>query len=604
MTQSTAAAALAASGSIGDVLLVFDRGASVPAGRSGIPWQQLASAGGTVLHGQPAGSGWGGFPVLHVADSAVPFWLVGDLYGAAAADRTELVGVVAAGKRPAAELNGHFLLIAHHQDAGEWHAWTSRFGTVHAYYSTGQGNAAVGTFAPAVAAVGSGRRLDWEALTAFSAFGFFPADRTHYRDVRILRPASHYVFGRDGTLLRHARYWEWRHSPDGARSYDETVAEFARLLDLALDDQTARGRIAVPISGGLDSRTTVASLTRGDAPRGSRERLWSYSYGYTQDSTETRIARRVAHARQLPFQSCEVPPYLFGALDQVMGCLEGFQDITQPRQASIASMIGEHADRVVAAHWGDVWLDDMGLAGAAAGSPTGEQVERHVLRRMSKPGQGWLLRNLCQPHLEGAEPAEVLRDYVRDGLRPLEGIADADFRVKAFKTDNWSFRWTLASLRTYQAGAFPVLPFYDTRLADFFCTVPTAMVAGRRLQIDYLRRFAPDLARVTWEARDVDLFRLDRIAPDVLVRRGLRKAWRIVRRRRPIQRNWEAQFLSAGGETALRHELLRPGLRLHSLVDPGAVAALLQSLYAKGTREDGYAVSMLLTFSTWLERYG
>ena len=59
----------------------------------------------------------------------------------------------------------------------------------------------------------------------------------------------------------------------------------------------------------------------------------------------------------------------------------------------------------------------------------------------------------------------------------------------------------------YQAGAFPRLPFYDTRLADFFATVPTAFVKGRRLQIDYLKRFAPDLARIKWQAYDTNLYR-------------------------------------------------------------------------------------------------
>ena len=50
--------------------------------------------------------------------------------------------------------------------------------------------------------------------------------------------------------------------------------------------------------------------------------------------------------------------------------------------------------------------------------------------------------------------------------------------------EQWSARWTTASLRMFQSAAFPRLPFYDTRLADFFATVPTPLVAGRRLQID------------------------------------------------------------------------------------------------------------------------
>ena len=70
-------------------------------------------------------------------------------------------------------------------------------------------------------------------------------------------------------------------------------------------------------------------------------------------------------------------------------------------------------------------------------------------------------------------PEQMLRQFVGDGMTPLQSIEDADFQVKAFKTDNWSFRWTLSSLRMFQAAAFPRLPFYDHRLADFFCTVPS-----------------------------------------------------------------------------------------------------------------------------------
>ena len=33
-------------------------------------------------------------------------------------------------------------------------------------------------------------------------------------------------------------------------------------------------------------------------------------------------------------------------------------------QAFIAEELRQHADYVIAAHWGDVWLDEMGLASA------------------------------------------------------------------------------------------------------------------------------------------------------------------------------------------------------------------------------------------------
>jgi asparagine synthase (glutamine-hydrolysing) len=592
-------------GTLGDVLILFGSAREPRLGRDpDESWIPAARGDRWRMLEQAATDGWKGFPRLHLSDEHRPCWLIGEVYGRSRATPGRRVREVVDGTRSAADLNGHFLLLAHDRPADEWHVWTSRFGTIHCYRARSGDRAALGTFAPVVAEAASARRLDWPALTAFCSVGFFPDTHTQFEDVHLLRPASHYVFGRDGAMLRGERYWNWWHRPDPARSYEDTVDRFAAVLDEVLDDVTSARRIAVPISGGLDSRTAVASLTRGTAPDGLQERLRSYSYGYTPDSIETRIAREIAAARALPFASYTVRPYLFDHLDQVMACVTGFQDVTQSRQASVAADLAGSADRVVAAHWGDVWLGDMGLADADPGRMSEEQVLEHVFRRIAKPGGDWLVDRLCRPHLGGADPAEVVRRFLRQGLADVAHIGDLDFRVKAFKTDHWSFRWTLASLRAFQPAAFPLLPFYDTRLADFFCTVPTSMVRGRRLQIDYLRRHAPDLASITWEARDLDLFRLDGWAPDVYVRRALRRARHLTTGERPIQRNWELQFLSPGGMEALRSCLLQPGLALHEMIEPTAIAGLLQSLEDAPDRERGYAASMLLTLSAWLERYG
>src|SRR5260221_5833598 len=95
----------------------------------------------------------------------------------------------------------------------------------------------------------------------------------------------------------------------------------------------AEGRLAIPISGGLDSRSSVAAIT-GPSPS---DRLWSYSYGYSDDSVETRISREVAQARGLPFEAFTIRPYLFDRLEEVMAAVEGFQDVTQCRQAFVAN---------------------------------------------------------------------------------------------------------------------------------------------------------------------------------------------------------------------------------------------------------------------------
>jgi hypothetical protein len=589
---------------VGDLLLQFGGRGDDPVivtGRTEVgEWATLAAVGSWRLLAWPSRPDWAGFPARASERDGRRCWLLGELYGPLAR-QTDLDGVldeVVTGRRRADELNGHFLLWAWDDLEKRWHVWTDRFGTIHACFAKNGLGAAIGTSFTSVAAA-TKKELDWVGLSGFFACGFFPGDRTFFEGVKILRPATHYRFDERGSLLSAERYRAWSHKADRGRSYDDTVEEFARILGEVMADLTGEGRIAVPISGGLDSRSTVAALPYGAGGSG----LWFYSYGYTSGSIETRIARQIAGARHLPFEAFTIGPYLFDRLGPVLGAVEGFQDLTQSRQAAVSGELRRHADYVIAAHWGDVWLDDMGMAGHT-GRMTEEAIVDQALHKVEKRGRGWLLDKIVNPHLGGRRPEELARQWVREELTRIGPLEDPDFWIKAFKTDQWSFRWTLASLRSFQLAVFPRLPFYDTRMADFFETVPTEYVAGRRLQIDYLKRYAPNLARVTWQAQGVNLYHLGSGRLRRLMRRAGSKAWRIFRRERVIQRNWEVQFHGEDGRRGLESWLLRPGLRLHELVAAERIRELLDGFATRPDGSNGYTVCMLLTFSAWLEHHG
>jgi asparagine synthase (glutamine-hydrolysing) len=570
-------------------------------------WEVSSSTETWRLWLQPAGEGWKGYPFRSIPLEGWKVWLIGELYGIG--DEPESIAVlleeVILGRKSPAQLNGHFLIVAWHSLNGRLHVWTNRFGTLHAYYGTDGRRAAVGTFFPAVAQAASRRQLDWQGLTAFFSFGFFPQDRTYFEDVRILRPASHYVFDRQGSLVQFEPYWYWWHKPDPSRTYQDTVAEFGGIFKVVMDEQMQGGRIAIPISGGLDSRSTVAAITQ---PRGQAEdysHVWAYSYGCSDYSIETRIARQVAAKRRLPFNAFTIKPYLFDRLDLVLRSVEGFHDLTQCRQAAVTAEIASRADYLIAAHWGDVWLDDMGLASKKERKVLSENdLINYSLQKMGKEGSKWLLEHVCCKQTAGETPQEYLKEMVGQEMAQVNHLEDQDFRIKAFKTSNWSFRWTEASLRMFQPGAFPRLPFYDNRIADFFCTVSSQFVKERRLQIDYLKQFAPDLAQIKWQVYDANLYHYQNFHTWLLPRRALKKAWRLLTRKQVIERNWEVQFQGPQGRKGLEHWLLRPGLKLHEYVLPGEVQALVRDYYEDPLKEKrGYTVSMLLTFSAWLEHY-
>ncbi|WP_374686503.1 asparagine synthase-related protein [Promineifilum sp.] len=586
---------------LGDWLLTFDGGPTgLPARHAA--WQAALTGDGWQLHRAPTATGWRGMPSLSIETEGWAAWLVGELY--ATPDPAAAVLDVLAGRADAGALNGHFHLLAHERAANEWHVWTNRHATLHAYLGAAGGRVALGTFAPAVAAAAGCDALDWEGLASFFAFGFFAADRTHLTGLRILRPATHYRFDSQGRLLAAERYWQWRYEPDARRDYEATLAEFADLFGRVMRDLTADGRIAVPISGGLDSRSTVAPLAADAVASG---RLWAYSYGYHPGSIETRLAGQVAAARRLPFDAFTLSPYLFDRLPDVLAAVEGFEDVTQCRQAGIVDEIGRHADYLIAAHLGDLYLADMGLT--AIDGRDDAALLAAALHKLLKGGRAWLLTHLVQPQLGATPIDEVLRNLVAGELENLRAVGEPDFRIKAFKVDQWCARWTTVALRMFQPVAFPRLPFYDTRLADFFLTVPTEYVRGRRLQLDYLRRYAPDLARVPWQATGRDLYHTGGDNALDAARRAAHKGWRWLSNRSAPERNWEVQFLGQTGRAGLRRWLLgahvgvHAGAPLHEFVAPRAVADLLAAFERDPyTDKRGYTVSMLLTFSAWLER--
>ena len=69
------------------------------------------------------------------------------------------------------------------------------------------------------------------------------------------------------------------------------------------------------------------------------------------------------------------------------------------------------------------------------------------------------------------------------------------------------------------------------------------------------------------------------------------------------QRNWEVQFLREGGRDCLEDCLLHRGRSILDLVPRRKIRDLLDELYRDPQPDRGYAVSMLLTFATWLERH-
>src|SRR6185295_9714264 len=99
--------------------------------------------------------------------------------------------------------------------------------------------------------------VDELAVADYLMFGFFlDTDRTMYRRIKRLPPAHCGVLG--GQLRR---YWSLPAEFDGKFNDGDVVEEFRSLLKLAVKERSDCAKVALSLSGGLDSGSIAVALS-------------------------------------------------------------------------------------------------------------------------------------------------------------------------------------------------------------------------------------------------------------------------------------------------------------------------------------------------------
>jgi len=472
--------------------------------------------------------------------------------------------------------NGNYLIVK--VENNKIHLITNRLNTMHCYFSS------TGIHTYFHNAIPEDKTLDWTGLGSYFTNGFFNNDRTFVNEVKLLLNAHEYIFDNNLSLISQNQYWNFNHQI-GNRSYSETVDEFASILNAIKNDYLKlEGQIAMPISGGLDSRTITGLFSQNEK---DSKRLWSYSYGFGTNSSETNIAIKIANVRKLNFEKVITSNYLNAKIPLIQKCVEHFQYIDGTRQAEIVDQLKANASFVVCAHWGDVWNDTMG-------DQSEYSIEDFAIKKLKKKGADWFLNNLSE--LKVSEAQHELKESL-----DIE-MTSKDFAIKVFKTLQWSQRWTLASTRMYQAGAFPLYPFYDNRIIDFFCTVPSSFVTERKLQIDYLKKYHPDLAKIKWQEYDSNLYWYKILNNRNIIYRIVHKARRVLKSTKQITRNWELFYLNDEGKALLQKNVIE-NEALHPIISKEKLEQFYQQFYNEPNAKNGYSMSMLHTFSLFMNKY-
>jgi asparagine synthase (glutamine-hydrolysing) len=330
-------------------------------------------------------------------------------------------------------------------------------------------------------------RLDDLAIADFLIFGYaVEASRSSFADVRRLPPGHVLTVAAGDVAVR--RYWQLPWEDEiRYRRRDDYVEHFRELLAVATADRLRTDRVAVFMSGGLDSPTIAATAQRLLARRGRPFDLSAHTIVFDRvaPDEERRYSQLAADAIGIPIRHYPFDDYGFPPPEPEPEWYppEPRSPFDRGRALAVHRAPAAQARVLLRGDGSDPLLDGPGLSGPAPFRPrevgrlVGDfcwivarrrQLSRIGLRAALRkwvrgmPGQpypGWLVPALERKlDLPGRWRAENAAEDARSGLGLAHGYWPAFF--EAFDPGSM------------QLPAEMRYPFFDVRLVRYLLRVP------------------------------------------------------------------------------------------------------------------------------------
>ena len=435
--------------------------------------------------------------------------------------------------------------------------------------------------------------LDKKAICIFMALGFFLDTDTYWKNKKVLRPASNHTIDSNGFLQKTNSYFKWHYSPRKI-SFSQALDEFSKLFEQIIHEQTNGKKVILPLSGGLDSRTQAAALL-------NHPNVQTYSYAFKNGYQEHNISKKIAQIIDAPFDSFQVNKgYLWDCIEKLAEINDCYSEFTHPRQMAFVDKFKEMGDIFSLGHMGDLLFDTMHLP-----KLTYEQELNVVLKKTVKKGglafasQLWKLWGL------DGNFESYLKERISNLLSAIK-IDNTNAKIRAFKSMYSVPRWSSVNLSVFESVVPISLPYYDNRMCEFICTIPEEYLADRQLQIAYIQRKAPALAKITWQEQKP--FHLNNYQWNKKPYNLPYKVFNKINREfngligKPyVSRNWELQFVGKENELQLKKWLFHSGLE--GLVPKKLIENTFTNFKQKDAVKYSHPLSMLLTLSVFQKKF-
>ena len=426
---------------------------------------------------------------------------------------------------------------------------------------------------PEVAAV-----PDETAVAQFLRFQQILGSRSWVRDVSLIPPATILRFRSQEGTLTSQRYWDWDEiQPLAGVGAEEALEGCSRLFQSAVEARTDAGRVALLLSGGLDSRCILAFVR-------DPSRLLTFTYG-AQGALDVKLAARLARTAGSPH---EWEPFSDGTwvrsyADQYLALTEGAQSVIHSHGISTFQRLRERAD-VVLTGWGggtlpggfvDSYERDRQYR-AVTDEPTLVRLMYEAFcRHLTWPGLTDEEEACLTATTQGARLRRVAFESFREEFSQTDHY-DPSLRLDAFYIEQHERRGTLHMHVVARGFVEARAPFKDDALVSYFFSLPEYARRTPQLVRALLHRQSRALALVPYERDRLPPHPSERVRNLYRVARRVSRAWRELRDKPPPTRLYAdyEEYLRTDLRSWIEDLLLSKRSVDRSWFDPKAVRSL------------------------------
>ncbi len=423
------------------------------------------------------------------------------------------------------------------------------------------------------------KNLDFCSIAEWFAIGFFLEKKSFYKNDSV----PFLEFGPD---------IKWHYSPKNI-TFNDALDQYSILFNDIINKKSKGKKIILPISGGLDSRTIAAALK-------DHNNVIVISYEYLNGVEETKYAEEIAKTYDWEFHRFKIEKgYLWDKIDQISNINRCYSEFTHPRQMAIIDKINRFdGDLLILGHWGDVLFTLPQISENASL----EEQSQFVINMVTKPGGIELATDLWEEWGLRGTFMESLYSSINNSLIKIN-IDHPQTRVRAFKSLNWARRWANPNLNIFKSNSDIFIPYYEKSICEFICSTPSKYLNNRRLQIEFLKNQAPELAKINWQEYDLNLYKYKYFNSIYLPKRIYKYFIRnLIAKRKIIQRNWELQFLGKSNLNNIESWLFETP-ELNTIIP----TSIINDYYTRFKNIDkvkySHCVSMLLTLAVWSKKF-